>query len=345
MIPTLENTLATHTARDRRLKRIVNLLPSPGTSAQHCPDAKQLLACLADAYGAVHENARLRLLQRDLQELVKQEYIEAVVPHSKPLRYRRRCELDDDPLLWGHVLQQIQDLVREFVPKRQLDRLWSQLQTDQELMLGAQRFRIVPDTLRLQPAELYPAVLVATITALRTGEVLEVVYRSVDKSPAAAQLHPHALIQRGPLSYLLALKNDETEPLRLYALHRMISAKVASGTVARQIADFDLDRWIAAGGADFGRGQRITLELRVRGYLVEVLQNCPLAPDQRWEEEPEGADFDIRLWATVPSTGQLLRWLLGAGPNIEVIAPPELRHVMAAQTAKMTALYGAPRLD
>jgi proteasome accessory factor B len=41
----------------------------------------------------------------------------------------------------------------------------------------------------------------------------------------------------------------------------------------------------------------------------------------------------------VPSTGQLLRWLLGAGDNLEVMAPPDLRRIVAAQTRKAAALY------
>ncbi len=36
---------------------------------------------------------------------------------------------------------------------------------------------------------------------------------------------PRPLLQRGPLPYLFALKNDETEPLSTYALHHIIRAR------------------------------------------------------------------------------------------------------------------------
>ncbi|MBP8197618.1 MAG: WYL domain-containing protein, partial [Chromatiaceae bacterium] len=49
--------------------------------------------------------------------------------------------------------------------------------------------------------------------------------------------------------------------------------------------------------------------------------------------------FLLRVRARIPSTGQLLRWLLGAGDNLEVMAPAELRRVVAAQSAKTAALY------
>ena len=64
-----------------------------------------------------------------------------------------------------------------------------------------------------------------------------------------------------------------------------------------------------------------------------------MEPDQTLEDEPTDSDYELRLWARVPSTGQLLRWLLGAGDNVEVVAPADLRRVVAVQAAKMAALY------
>ncbi|MEA3643335.1 MAG: WYL domain-containing protein, partial [Lamprobacter sp.] len=111
---------------------------------------------------------------------------------------------------------------------------------------------------------------------------------------------------------------------------------------ARAAAGFDLDQSIAEGKVDFGQGRLIDLELRVRGYLVSLLSVCPLSPDQQLEDEPETSAFRLRVSARLPSTGQLLRWLLGAGDNLEVIAPVELRHVMRAQSDKVAALYRLP---
>lgn len=149
-------------------------------------------------------------------------------------------------------------------------------------------------------------------------------------------------MQRGPVAYLFALKNEEEEPVRLYALHRMIEARALPEQPARAAAGFDLDQAIRTGKVDFGQGDLIDLELRARGYLAELLLVCDLAAGQTVEDEPEGSDFDLRIRARVPSTGQLLRWLLGAGDNIEVVAPPDLRHMVAVQAAKVAALYGRP---
>jgi predicted DNA-binding transcriptional regulator YafY len=149
-------------------------------------------------------------------------------------------------------------------------------------------------------------------------------------------------VQRGPITYLFALKEAESAPVRLYALHRMIRAEALTNEPARAALGFDLDQAIAEGKVDFGPGRMIALELRVRGYLVPLLSVCPLCPDQQLEDEPETSPFRLRVSARLPSTGQLLRWLLGAGDNLEVVAPAELRQVMLAQSAKVAALYRPP---
>lgn len=345
-----EELSASHKARIERLNRLLKLLPAPGTSADQCPDGKRLLKALADAYKtAKNDKSRRRTLQHDLKTLIDYEHIEEANPGRKPRRYRRTKEQwrDQDLQAWDKALQEIQDLVSDAVPQRQLNRLWERLLSHGDAVrLDARRLRVIPDTLRLQPVALKEAVLIEVITALAKGHALSVCYRNANDEIKDALIHPQALIQRGPIPYLFALKNDEDAPVRLYALQRMIRAQAVSEIEARQAKDFDLDEAIKKGAADFGSGESIELELLARGYLARILPDCPLGANQRWEDELVGADFDIRVWATVPSTGQLLRWLLGAGDNVEVIAPPELRQTLASQAAKMAGIYGVqPSLD
>lgn len=331
---------AAYLNRVERLKRLEQLLPL-GVAPANCLDGAQLLAILGDAYGSGHDSARRRALQRDLEELVKEGRVEAANPGGKPLRYRRIADdLDDDPKVLEYTLRQINDLAAGAIPERRLDRLWQRLLTgNDEPRLDETRLRMVPDTLRLQPVELYCGVLSAVITALTRRCALQVRYRDAEGFCGDACLHPQALVQRGPIPYLFALKNDEEKPVRLYALHRMIRAEALVQTPARAAAGFDLDQAISQGLVDFGRGEIIDLELRVRGYIATLLTACPMEPDQTLEDEPTDSDYELRLWARVPSTGQLLRWLLGAGDNVEVVAPADLRRVVAVQAAKMAALY------
>jgi len=332
---------ATSETRIQRLKRLEALLPPAATALQECPDGTRLLEILSEVYGTSDERARRRALQRDLEELVKDQRIEPVNPGCKPLRFRRCAdEPDDSPDVLRYTLQQVCDLVGEAVPARRLDRLWQRVLSEVHgRWLDEQQFRIVPDAVRLKPVELYPEVLQSVITALAQRYVLKVLYQDAAGVRAEAELHPQALVQRGPIPYLFALKNDEDDPLRLYALHRMIRADVLTGTPARAAEGFDLDDAIRKGKTDFGQGDLIDLEIRVRGYLAQVLPVCPLSDDQQAEDEPAGAPFALRIRARVASTGQLLRWLLGAGDNLEVLAPEDLRHVVAVQAAKMKTLY------
>ena len=327
--------------RHQRLRRLESLLPAPGAAHADCPDGARLLRMMADAYGEGGDDARRRALLRDLATLIKDERIEAVNPGGKPLRFRRRGEdPQEDEQIWQDTLDQIHALIDDAVRERRLDQLWRGL-LDQYggPLLDEERLRMVPDTLRLKPVELSKGVLQAVIVALAQRYALRVLYEDAEGVRAWAQVHPQALVQRGPIPYLFALKNDENAPVRLYALHRMIRARALPATPARPVPGFNLDQAIAQGRVDFGQGTLIDLELRVRGYLATLLVDCPLSENQVWEDEPAGSTFILRVRARLPSTGQLLRWLLGAGDNLEVVAPADLRRVVAVQAGKMAAIY------
>lgn len=326
---------ATHRDRIERLKRLEQHLPLRNAAPSDYPTGAKLSLKMGDDYGEADPKARRRALQRDLKELIKDGRAEIANPGGRPLRYRRL--LDDDPTIW----QDLQRLVVDMASQRRLDRLWQHLLGHSEdPVLDETQVRVLPDTQRLRPAALYAKVLTAVVEALARRCVLQVRYQNAEGERSEPRLHPQALVQRGPIVYLFALKNDE-EDVRLYALHRMTRAEVLQDR-ARNKEGFDLDRAVAEGIADFGSGESVALELRVRGYLTEVLRNCELSEDQRIADEPPESGFDIRVWATVPNTGQLLRWLLGAGDNLEVVGPEGLRHVVEVQAAKMARLYREP---
>ncbi|WP_338034879.1 WYL domain-containing protein [Lamprobacter modestohalophilus] len=326
--------------RIQRLRRLEAVLPKQGTKPADCLDGARLLDILDQAYGKGSPASRRRALQRDLEVLVQDQRIEIVNPGGKPLRYRRIGNtLDDDALIWDFTLRQVRDLIAEAVPKRQLDRLWERLLYERDRpLLTDQQLRVVPDSLRLRPVELYPEVLHSIITALAQRCCLDVVYENANGERSTPILHPQALVQRGPIPYLFALKNDE-DTVRLYAVQRFIRAKPKAQMPARAADNFDLDRALAEGKVDFGRGQQITLVIRVRGYLADLLLDCPLTDQQICEDEPEDSDFALRIQASLPQTGQLLRWLLGAGDKLEVLEPEGLRHTVAEQSRKMAAIY------
>lgn len=332
--------MATHADRIERLDALVRLIPPHGSASQF-PDPSRLLELAATRYDEHRSDAaRRRAVQRDLEELVAAERIEVINPGGKPLRYRRLRELPDTRI-WEYVRQATRELVDSALPTRRFDALWSQLldaDTDPGLRLGQDKLRVVSDSLRLQPAAVKEKVLADVLEALARSLTLRIGYRSAPGRPSAPTLHPQGLLQRGPRLYLYAMKDEEAEPLRMYALHRITRSEVGTER-ARAFPGFDLQSLINRGAADFSEGELIDLELRARGYIVELLRDCPLAEGHRIDDEPEGEKFEARVFAQVPASGQLLRWLLGCGDNVEVIKPLDLRRVVAVQAAKVAAMY------
>lgn len=328
--------MATHKDRIDRLAALVKLIAAHRPAAQ-CPDSALLLERAADRYGGDRGKSARRALQRDLEELVRDGRIEVVDPDTKPFRYRTVREAPDTQI-WDYVRRVTRELIDSALPLCRFEALWPQVFDIEGLGLGEDKLRIVSDTLRLQPAAIRESVLTDVLDALARSLTLEVGYRSGQGRSSQPTLHPQGLLQRGPRLYLFALKDDETEPLRMYALHRITRSTVGTES-ARAVPGFDLQAEIDRGAADFSDGELIDLELRARGYIVELLRDCPLAEGQRVEVEPKGSQFEARVFARLPASGQLLRWLLGCGDNVEVVGPADLRHVVAVQAAKAAALY------
>jgi len=206
---------ATYQTRIQRLRRLEAILPRATTLPGECLGISRLLDILGDAYGQGAAASRRRALQRDLDELVKEGRIESVNPGGKTRHYRRlAADPREDDLIWQYTLQQVRDLIAEALPLGRIDRLWQRLLHElDEPLLDERRLRLVPDTLRLRPVELYPEVLEAVILALGQRCVLAALYEDAAGVRGDVFLHPQALMQRGPLPYLFALKNDEAAPV------------------------------------------------------------------------------------------------------------------------------------
>ncbi|MBS0348150.1 MAG: WYL domain-containing protein [Proteobacteria bacterium] len=329
-----------HQSRVDRLKLLQKCIPR-NQAGDDYPDARQLLVKLAEQYeSSKTDSARMRSIQRDLDELVNDGFIEIVNPGGKPQCYRRTIDLGvTDPRLWAYAQKLMRSLIRDAVPAKRLDKIWEALREEgEEFGLGEDKLCILSDTQRLLPAEFKEEVLLAALEALAQSQTLSATYRDGGGSLTHPTLHPQALLQRGPRLYLFALKNDEVEPLRMYALHRFTSAKVGTAPV-RKAEGFSLKEAVRKGQADFAGNGEVDLELRVRGYVTELLRDCKLAENQVIEDEPDGSPFKARVRAKVPETGQLLRWLLGCGDNVEVVAPAKWREVAISQIEKMRAIY------
>lgn len=201
----------------------------------------------------------------------------------------------------------------------------------------ADKVSYVSPSLPLKPPEIDEGVLECVQKALLEDRELEVTYQRPGHGEGKSQtLNPLGLIQRGPLTYLVATAY-KYEDIRYYALHRMHSAELGLEPAFHPV-EFDLAEHIAAGHGHFvpydSEGD-IKLEARVLPELAEMLEETPLSDDMATSGDPEMPTIK----ATVPDTWQLRWWILSQGARIEVVKPAKLRNEIKDEAGHMAALY------
>jgi predicted DNA-binding transcriptional regulator YafY len=321
--------------RIERLKLIESLLPSEQDGKRGLTIV-ELLQKLEQEPG--FQVPTRRTLERDLRELCEEGSVCAQAQEGGPNRYQRVHEpFEFDPTIWEFLLKQLEQDLDGMISPGQLAHILRRLQLPEAgIALDDSKLRILPDSLRLRPAPLNPNVLGSVLRALASGSALRVSYQDRLGKHSDPVLHPLGLLQRGPRVYLYAMKNDETSD-RMYALDRIAVAECLP-IAARQMADFSLDQRIADGRADFANGETIQLKAIVRGYIEQLLYDCPFNGSQQLvplEDEEEGALLTVEL----PSSGQLLRWVLAGGENVTVLEPASLREIVLGQVSRLVSMY------
>lgn len=319
---------------------LLQLLPSRGAGKT----AKELAEALNDAGFTVSK----RQVERDLGELMDAFPIDcnnASIPYG--WRWAPGASLDIPGLSMAEALSLylIEETLRPLLPtsvlkvieprfRQAADKLASQKKL--ALSRWADKVRCIQPALPLQAPVVDAGVLDTVQDALLTERQIEVRYRGMEDSRAKPlTLHPLAMVQRGPVTYLIATAFDYPD-IRLYALHRVHKAELTSEPSQRP-ADFDLDHYIARGALQFGSGRELKLVLVVDGYLARILEESPLSSDQRidWKDDR------ITVRATVADSWQLRWWILSQGAALEVVKPAALRNEIAEACRDMAAKYGA----
>ncbi|MDF1822275.1 MAG: WYL domain-containing protein [Alcanivoracaceae bacterium] len=195
----------------------------------------------------------------------------------------------------------------------------------------SRKVAFAPRGLQLLPAEVQPAVLEIVYTALYQGDQLDVWYK--DKA-SPYRVHPQALVDRGPVRYLVAPVGDHENPV-LFALHRIKKAHPVDSR-ARVLPDFDLAEYIQGKHLEFPVGPEITLKVRFFNGAGHHLMETPLTVDQKLVEE---ADGQVLLTTRVQETQELYWWIQGFGANVEVLAPKAVRRQLAADLREAVARY------
>ena len=184
----------------------------------------------------------------------------------------------------------------------------------------SEKIRVISPALPLLPPELNQEMLETIQSSLLSEKQLEVEYCSFDDDEAKAlTLHPLAMVQRGPLTYLVATAFSYPD-IRLYSLQRIRNA-VLNNSKTKRPDDFNLDRYIESGALQFSDGNTLKLEALVDVDLGRILGETPISEDQKLKM----IDYQYSLKATVQDSWQLRWWILSQANGIEVVKPVKLR--------------------
>lgn len=189
----------------------------------------------------------------------------------------------------------------------------------------------VPRGVHLLPAPVKPAVLDQVYTGLYNGQVMEILYKDREEP---IRIHPLALVDRGPLRYLLALCWDYTD-VRHFALHRMTRVRLLDER-AKLLPGFDLQEYIQSGHLDIPSGKVIQLVLRFYDGAGEHLFETPLTKEQKIERHADGT---VTLRAKIEETEELRWWIQGFGSHAEILKPVALRRAVALELQQAVARY------
>jgi len=171
--------------------------------------------------------------------------------------------------------------------------------------------------------------------ALLEEKRIEICYRSSAATPPKEdRIDPLGLVQRGPVTYLVA-RYERYDNVRILAMHRVLSARRLLDNVVAP-AGFSLAGYMASGAFGFDGSQaQIRLSLAVHPVIARFLEETPLSADQTVSGEAERPVVS----ASVRDNAVLEQWLLSLGSGAEVLAPPDLRARVAKALKEAAARY------
>ena len=292
------------------------------------------------------EEVKVRTLQNDLKYLRQEKEIvcDSSSGEGTTLRYRRARQ---ESLPTGNInLDDLyQDLIQRGIPADLAAELVQRVQHPSSYFdLSTEQFVSVSDTVRLTPTQAPdPTIQGEILRALRQQRVLKATYRKPGQEVSPDRfLHPLGVLLRGPQHYLIAYDEvglgQKRPTAKMFLINRLDDAAVLDepSRVPAGVTVADLVR--NEGLADFVRDPSlVTVKLRVWDYVLRLLQDNQIAPNQTFAMEKDGESAIVT--AKVMQSGTLYRWLLGFGDKVEVLAPDSLRRAIAWQAANVTDYY------
>jgi predicted DNA-binding transcriptional regulator YafY len=179
--------------------------------------------------------------------------------------------------------------------------------------------------------------LAALSEAVWEGRRIEIDYERGDRT-VTRTLDPLGLVLKGGVWYVVALSEGQ---IRTYRVARVVGSRLLEEHAARP-DDFDLASYWAESSAAYEReAPRMDITVRVRPDRLDALAEAVgerrvTAAERLDEPDPEGWQ---RLRLTMPWPDEAAPLIIAAGPDVEVLEPPELRERIALLASSVAERY------
>lgn len=228
------------------------------------------------------------------------------------------------------LLAMVRDYIGPMLPPQMLEALRPYLDRAVQVLDGAKsnntlaswrdKVHAINPNQTLIPPKIDPQINRVVSDALLAETQIEIIYDSMKSGKGkAVNIHPHALIHRGQMSYLVG-SCWHYKDMRRFAMHRIKEAKNLYLPMTKN-EDFRLGDYLAKGYGDFGDGGMRDLDIKVSPDLAEYLNECKLSLDQTLTQMDDAQGW-FRLRARLADTPQLTWWLLSQGSELVVLNDP-----------------------
>lgn len=185
-----------------------------------------------------------------------------------------------------------------------------------------ERFVYVPDGGQ-KPYERHADVIDGLMTAVIYRWRVDAEYRSARGNRWRGTLAPYAMALYRQGLYVVGPRDGE-DLVRVFAVERFRRVEARRGDRFQRPAFFDVDAFFDGFGV-FTGGPPVKVVLEFTQDVRHLLEDRVFHPSQRRRRAAGGV---TRLELEVPSTPQLLQWLVGWGPKVRVLEPAELREAV-----------------
>lgn len=164
---------------------------------------------------------------------------------------------------------------------------------------------------------------------------VEIDYTNAEGKASTRVIHPYAIEPGSAVghgTYLMA-KDEKSNQVRSFKLERIDRVKVLS-TQYRLPPDFSLADHLHDSWGIWGSDAPQDVVLRFRPPAARRVAESNWHPSQELTRLA-GGHVELRL--RVRGTVEILPWIQGWGPNVEVLGPPELRDEVAGRARETAA--------